>query len=178
MKSKKDDNVDETLEKAFGRIMVEEERTFGGTIIFMYSGMPEFLKMIDSVYKKPPMEKIPIKTGMFMSGRSKLDVGSARVYLVWVSSSMKTTKNKVIPSFAHEVSHMVDAIIGNTGISDSAGETRAYLTGKYVSDIMRWLYPDESDRSDSDIVSDIKKGIAAELSKLDASNYSGVSSIG
>lgn len=171
MKKAMRDDVDEILKKAFGSVMVEEERTFGGTIVFMYSGMTDFLKMIDSVYTEPPMKEIPIKTGMFMSGRSKLGVGSARVYLVWVSSSMWTTRNKVLATFAHEVSHLVDEIIGNTGIADSTGEARAYLTGKYMSDVMGWLYPDGSEQSETDLVSAVKKGISDELSKLDMNGY-------
>ena len=160
----------DTLKKEFGTIFFTEEKTFGGIVVFLYSGIANFLKLIDSVYKESPVKQIPINLGFFMSGVGKFDKRT-RVYMVWANEKMRPDPISAVPSFVHEISHMVDTILEKAGVNDSAGETRAYLMERYTMFIMHKLGLLKASELEEGKIDTFQNSIEEELKNKTNENY-------
>ena len=160
----------DTLKKEFGTVFFTEEKTFGGIVVFLHSGIANFLKLIDSVYKESPVKQIPINLGFFMSGVGKFD-NKTRVYLVWANEKMRPDPISAVPSFVHEISHMVDTILVKAGVNDSAGETRAYLMERYTMFIMHKLGLLKASELEEGKIDTFQNSIEEELKNKTNENY-------
>jgi len=160
----------DTMKQEFGNIFFLEETTFGGIVVFLHSGIANFLKLIDSVYKESPVKRFPINLGMFMSGIGKFD-NKTRVYLVWANEQMRPDPISAVPSFVHEISHLVDTILEKAGVNDSAGETRAYLMERYTMFIMHKLGLLEASQLEEGKIGALQSGIGEELEYKPDENY-------
>lgn len=128
-------DINTIIKREFGdRIFFTEERTFGGVVVFLHSGIGTFLKLIDSVFERSPVQKFQVNLGMNMCGACKFD--KSRVYLVWVNSDLRPDPIGTIGPFVHEISHMVDIMVEKAGVADSAGETKAYLVERYTEFVL------------------------------------------
>lgn len=162
--------VEEALKREFGDILFVEEKLFGGVAVFLHSDVAKFLKLIDSVYEKPPVDKFPLNNGTFLSGVGKFNK-STRVYLVWANRAMQPDALSALPSFAHEISHLIDTILEKANVNDVHGETRAYLTDMYLTTVMKWLGLIDRSVIRSGDAGKLEESILEEMKVLRKENY-------
>ena len=158
------------LKKEFGKIFITEERTFGGVVVFLYSGIANFLKLIDATFERSPVNKFEVNLGMNMSGVGKFD-NKTRVYLVWVNSKMRPDPLSAVAPFVHEILHMVDTMVEKAGVKDSTGETRAYLVERYTEFGLHKRGLTDGSALDETKSEAFAKKVEQELNKLPKENY-------
>lgn len=110
--------------KAAKSIDVNRDELHGVITVYAYCSYDEYVAILSAVYGGDTFPDCHSALGQTSKGYWKENTYMA-VIVVWLNSISE--KKSILPVLAHELSHVADFVVDVAGVSDSSGETRAYI---------------------------------------------------